>query len=406
MNGERRRGCSRRERLELTAAALVPAALGLLGRAVDRGGRVSWLGPLAALPVGLFLCYAWNRLGERDLGGGLEGAFGRWGGRAAEVLYLLWAAVLLAECGARYAQRFQTLFEGEGTRWLFLGTALVLCLWLGRGEGAVLARTGRIFFLAVWVTLGLVLLLALPGVDWRNLWPPERTDWAGLPRSGGLCLSLAGYGVYALCLPHAPERNGEKGWPWAVWGCGALGAALLLVTGTFGPALAAEMEEPFFFLLEGVRVPGAFRRGEAALAAVLALGDVTLLALLTRGCETLWGDLAPGPRWGGAALAAAGFWAAGMLPGREVVWAGLEKAVPVGNLVLDVLLPAFAVLTRRFRERRKKGAIFCGGKPEDQEDVAVNLTSEKNPEKMKKSVDIRAAFWYSNKALQTRAKTE
>ena len=56
-------GCSRRELLELTAVALVPAALGLLRPMIMMGGRLSWLVPVLALPFGFCLCRVGGRLG-------------------------------------------------------------------------------------------------------------------------------------------------------------------------------------------------------------------------------------------------------------------------------------------------------------------------------------------------------
>ena len=105
MKGEGKRGCSRRERLEVTAAALTAAALGLLGPMIQAGGRLGWLGPVVAAPVGLLLCALWERLGKGELSQGLEEALGVFGGRAAEILYLLGGWVQLTHGAWRYAQR-------------------------------------------------------------------------------------------------------------------------------------------------------------------------------------------------------------------------------------------------------------------------------------------------------------
>lgn len=371
-------GCSRRERLEVTAAALIPAALGVLGPAVQLGGRLSWLGPVLALPVGLCLCPVWGRLGREDLSRGLEDAFGRTPGRLTAVLYLLWGLVLLTDAARRYSERLLTVSEGEGVRWLFLLSALGVCLWLGRGRGAAFARTGRLFFLAVGVTLGAILLLALPGVNWQNLCPPTPADWRGLPGGGALCLSLAGYGVYALCLPRREEDGMERTWPWAAWGCGVFAALIFIVVGAFGPALARQMGDPFLYLLEGVQVPGAFRRGEAGLIAVLALGDLVLLTLLGRGCMALWERLVPIFSGLGWIPVAAAFAAAGALSGSEQAWAELMAALPGGNLILGVLLPTIAILTIKVREGRKRQATFCGRKSGKEEDVAVKFGDKKS----------------------------
>ena len=329
--------------MELTLTALLPAALGLLGQVAARAGRLSWLGPVVVLPVGLCLCLLWKELGERDLSQGLEEAFGPFLGKGCQLLYFLWALFLLSGSAGRYAARLMTTTEGEPVRWLYLLAALGLCLWLSRGTGAVLARTGKLFFLATGAVLVLVLALALPAVDWQNLWPPEGADLWGLLPGAGLCLSLSGYGIYALCLPRG-RGSGMRSWPWAAWGCGIFAALLFIVVGAFGPALTLRMGEPFLYLLEGVQVPGAFRRGEAALVAALALSDVTLLALLTRGAVTLWKNLTPGWRGGGFWVALA-FLAAGVLP---VGMAG--RWIPVGNLIMGILLPAFSVFTRKLRK--------------------------------------------------------
>lgn len=378
MRQEEKGGCSRRERLEVTATALVPAALGLLASAVMLAERLSWLGPLLALPVGLCLCPIWGRLGREDLSGGLKDAFGQTGGKLVAVFYFLWGLALLTDAARAYSERLLTVSEGAGGRWLFLLSALALCLWLGRGNGRAFARTGRLFFLAVGVTLGAILLLALPGVDWKNLWPPEGTDWRELPGTAALCLSLTGYGVYALCLPRREGETMKKTWPWAAWGCGAFAALLFIIVGVFGPALAGELRDPFLYLLEGVQVPGAFRRGEAGLVAVLTLGDLVLLTLLGRGVMALWRELVPVFPGLGCVPVTATFILAGVLPGLGWAKGRLWASLPAGNLVLGVLVPVLSVLTIKVRERRKRQATFCGGKSEEKADVAVKRAHEKS----------------------------
>lgn len=384
MKREQKGGCSRRERLEVTAVALVPAALGLLAPTVMLAGRVSWLGPVLALPVGLCLCLVWERLGETSLSLGLEDAFGQMGGKLAEIFYFFWAMALLVDAARRYSERLLTVSEGEGVRWLFLLSAFGICLWLGRGTGGAFARTGRLFFLAVGATLAVILLLVLPGVDWKNLWPPERSDWRELPGSAALCLSLTGYGVYALCLPRREKKDMGKTWPWAAWGCGAFAVLLFIIVGVFGPALAGQFKDPFLYLLEGVQVPGAFRRGEAGLIALLSLSDLVLLTLLGRGIMTLWGELVPVFPGLGWLPAAAAFALAGVLPALGQPWARLAAALPGGNLILGVLLPVLSVLTIKIREDRKKRAIFCGTKSEKEVDIAVKPGDKKSGEENEK----------------------
>ena len=363
------KGTSQRERTELTVTALTPVALSLLPALAAWAGRLSWLGAVIALTVGLWVCSIWRTLGEEDLSHGLRGAFGPWGGGLFQALYLAWGLVLLTGSAQRYADRLVTTVQGEAVRWLFLGVGLCLSLWLCRGNGAVLARTAKLIFLATLAVMGLTLILALPALDWRNLWPPAVGDWMGLPAGVALTSSLAGYGVYALCLP---GRRGDQmdARPWAVGGCAALTLLIIIVVGAFGPVLTAQMSEPFLFLLQGVEVPGAFQRGEAALMAVLALADLLLLALLTWGCKCLWRDLARSRlQWMGAVLPAGAFLLAGLLTGRETGAWFTQVVAPVGNLIFGVGVPAFAVLTRKGRKGGGEQPIFSGRKTGKKEDV-------------------------------------
>ena len=362
-------GADLRERTELTVTALTPTALSLLPALAAWAGRLAWLGPVIALPVGLWVCSLWRALGEEDLSRGLRGAFGAWGGGLFQALYLAWGLVLLTGSAQRYADRLMTTVQGEAVRWLFLGVGLGLSLWLGRGNGAVLARTAKLIFLATLAVMGLALILALPALDWRNLWPPAVGDWMGLPASVALTSSLAGYGVYALCLT---GRQGDQmdARPWAVGGCGALTLLIIIVVGAFGPALTAQMAEPFLFLLQGVEVPGAFQRGEAALMAVLALADLLLLALLAWGCKCLWRDLARSrPTWVGTGLTAGAFLLAGVLTGGETGLWFAQVVAPVGNLIFGIGIPAFAVFTRKRPRGEQNQPIFSGQKTGQKEDV-------------------------------------
>lgn len=359
MNGGAEKGRSQRERLELTMASLAPAALGLVTVPVAAAGRLAWLAPVLALPVGLVLCRLWRALGAESLPRGLNASFGRWLGKGIVGGYLLWGIFLLAVSARRYADRLTATVGEGGSRWLFLAATLVVTLWLSRGDGASFARTGRIFFLAVTAVMGAVLLLALSSLRWQNLWPARGEDASGLPAAALAVLSLAGYGVYALCLPLRKE-SGLRGGAWTVWASAALAVLLLAVVGAFGPALVGEMDEPILYLLRGVGLPGAFQRGEAALAAVIALGDLALLALLEWSCGALGQMLIPKWTWGRYPAALFGFLIAGWLPDRGSVLFLSEEAAPVGNLFFGVLLPALAVLTEKIRNRGKGQAISCG----------------------------------------------
>lgn len=343
MKEEHKVDVSGREQLALTVTALVPGVLGTLAALAGSAGTLAWLAPVIALPVGLVLCRAWEGQGEKGLPLGLEEAFGRGLGKCLEALYLLWALFLTVERADGYARRLMTTTAGESVRWLYLGVGLALCLWIARRE-TVLARTGKLFFLAVAAVLALSLLLALPGADWKNLWPPRAEDPAGLPMAAATALSLSGYGVFALCLPKREKRKIQAG-AWTVWSCAVFSALILAVVGAFGPVLAARMKEPFLLLLQGVEVPGAFRRGEAALTAALALADWTLLALLAWGCKKLWSSLT-GLAQGGGVLTAGAFLAAGLLPRWPLLQDGMAQMAVWGNLAFGMGIPFLSWILR------------------------------------------------------------
>lgn len=377
--GTRAEGVARQRRAELTLTALLPAALGLLSPLCS-AGRLSWLGPVLALPAGLWLCLLWRELGREGLPLALEGAFGRWFGKAAQLGYLLWALILLWGSAQKYAHRLGRLLPGA--EWFFLLSALMVCLWLSRGQEEIFARTGRLFFLATAVALLVALALAVPGLDWRNLWPPAWDDLVGIPYSALLSLSLAGYGVFALCLPCREEGRGSR-FGGTVWGCAALAWLLLTAVGTFGPRLAGSLDEPFLMALQGVEVPGAFRRGEAALAAALTLADFALLALLGRSCRSLWEGATPrGWAWGGYVLPALAVLAAGPL-GKTGGSRGADW-LPAGNLIFGVVIPALAVLGQKVRRSKKEQPIFSAPKMAEKADVGGKIADKKSQKENQK----------------------
>jgi len=331
------------QRWEATALVLIPVALGLLGPLCAVGGRLCWLAPLVGLPVGLLAARLWERLGTPDLAHGLDRAFGRWGGGVAKAAYLVWGLLLLLVAARRYAARLAAAMGGKEGLYLLLGLALVL--WLTRQEGAFLGRGGGLLLLAVLTAVGLALLLTLPGVDWRELHIPSPEENSSLWRAALLLASLAGWGVMGLTIPEEGERSAL---PWVVGGWALLILLLAVTVALFGPALPARMGEPFLYMIEGAEVLGAFRRGQAALYALLALGDVALLTLLAGGCRGLWRSLAPSVlHWMGWGAIIGMFLLGRVLPLDRILW--IEDRLPIGGICFGLLIPALGALTEWIR---------------------------------------------------------
>ena len=352
---------TRRERLELMTTALIPAAVGLLDGWIGRGGRLSWLLPLAALPVGLLLAGLWERSGGEGLPGLIRRTCGRATGGAMRGLYLLWGLWLLGRSALACTDRLLAAAQLPVGRWPLLTAALLLTMWLGRSPGRY-ARTGRIFYLSTAVTLGAVGLLALPSLRWENLLPPSAAP-EGVLLGGLEVLSLTGYAVYGLCQPVRGERLESGGWVTAE--ALALSAMLFVVVGAFGPVLALELDQPFLYILKGVGVPGAFQRGEAVLAAVLALADLVLLGLLAKGCEALL----PEGAWrrcvvfgGGMALAVIG-------GSGENGWLWSGGLQLFGGLLLGTVVPVLLIWRDRGAGGRQADTISCGQSRKKREDI-------------------------------------
>jgi len=337
---------SARQQLELTGAALLPAAAALLSSLAARAGRGAWLCPVLALPVGLWLCQSWRRAGRSYCQA--AGPGGTLWSRLGAAAYLLWGVFLLGVSGASYAHRLSLSLGRAGTRPLVLGVTFLLALYLGRSVPAF-ARTSRIFFLTVAVTLGAMLALAIPSLRWENFLPVEAK---GLAAGALEVVSLSGFAVYTLFLPREGQESVQP-WAWCVWLCAGLGGLLLAVTGAFGPALAARMDEPFLYLASGVGIPGAFQRGEALLTVLAAMGDLSLLTLLNWACMRLWSGLFPGLRRGAWVPAGIGFLLAWLLPGAGDVGFWASEVAPVGNLIFGVAAPVLVA--------------FAGGRPKERE---------------------------------------
>jgi len=354
-------------RLILIVAALVPAAVNLLKAPIAAAGSGAWLCPLLALPVGLILCWGLEGSGPTLDGTGVErNRFPM--GTFLLMLYLVWGLVLLFFGTVSYSQRLLLGLNGMGSRPLFLAVSALLVLYLGRSD-SVLLRASRLFFPVLILALGAGLLMAFPAIRWENLDPlgPQglgEKGGRGLFAGAGQILSLTGYAVFAQFLPQkgsllqgfkrVPSEKGAT-WRqsrtfWVVVACAALSALLLAMLGTFGVNLTLRMDEPFLYLMGGAGLASGLRRGEAVLATLVAVGDLTLLALLSRGCGELWASLfarhGPVRRWGYVPAAAA-MLAPLLLPEGwfPEIW---ERIVlPTGNLILGIAIPLLAILNGR-----------------------------------------------------------
>lgn len=342
MRGE---ASARQIRVLVFVAALAPI-VALPGLVAQKGGALGWLAPIAAIPLVVMGFFLFRALGPEGLAATLRERWG-WLGRVVSVLYYLWAMALAALTAGQCVDRLGRTDYANASPWL-LSLALGVAAWYltAHGRGAFL-RAVEIFYLILLVALGLFFILGVWNLEPENLRPQAVGEAAGvfsglLPTMGTLAV-----GSLAAFFPREERSAKRKGWA-AVWWCLAAGGVCLLVIGTLGSKLTAELPLSFFVALQGIGLPGGFQRLEGLGTAVWVLSDLTLL-----GAAALAGRLLAGDRkWGVWPVLLAGLVGGGLLTGKNtepfmgpILW--LE-------LVFGAALPIFLWLTPKKNRKRKK----------------------------------------------------
>jgi len=336
-----------RQVLVLTAAGLLaPAAQVLPGRLAEQAGGLAWLAPLLALPVALvwggLLCSSCREEGM-DLAGMARREFGKGFGRGLTLLYIVWIVILTARQWNGTLERMEKLQGVWG--WLAAGLTVVLALSMVRKGLGPLCRAAQIFWLALAVVFGGILILALPQID--PVWlAPRQGDGGGLLVAAADCLGVFSSAVLAAALVGGCQRaEGDRrqvlGWIAAV--CLLTAAAAVIVVGQLGPALTARLPRAFFVMVQGLGVEGGFARLEAPVSALWLLGDFARFGLFFGAAAALAGDRAG--RWTALGVAALGVL--------------LGSFVPMGKgTLLDLffggVLPVRLWIRAWFRKKRKE----------------------------------------------------
>ena len=297
----------------------VAVLTGGLSAGAAAAGRADWRWLLAAAALGTALGWLLlRRVGDRPLHPALR------------ALYCGWGALLMSDVLSRAADRVRQASGGGGnTGWLLVLLALPL-IWMGWGKAAAFFRAAEIAWLALLAAAAAVLLLGLPRMNWQWALEPAG-DWKSSLAAGGLTMSA---GLFVLPLLDKVEAPPEGDRPGPVW-LGALGlttAALAALTaGLLSPAVAAELDAPFF---TAAGLLGDSARLEGLISALWLLPDLVLAGLLAR----CWGEERR------PALAAA--------IALGLALTGAVEALPEGALALGCL--ALAVLTAAVPPGRNK----------------------------------------------------
>lgn len=357
---------SLRQLLALLFAALLSPMIQVLPRtAVEIGGKAGWLSALFALPVVLLLCWAYQATPGRLGGGagmaeGLELAFGRWPARVLVLLYLIWGGLLLGWNARWCAYRALSINYRNAPMPLFILGLLALTLWLGHKSLSAFCRAGEIFALALGVALAVALALAALRTEWNNVGPIWLEDLPGAAGGAVPVLGLVGYGVLGAFLAgQVKRREVDRGrlLRWGALWCALLAVFQLITIGCFGPGLIQKMETPFFILLRGVGVPGAFERVESLIMSLWLLADLAFLGLILFACRAMVRYLTRGEErpWVPVLLvAAAGALALFTLENLFSLSWVMERLIPAGNLILGIGVPLLTGIVIAWKKRREK----------------------------------------------------
>lgn len=347
-----------REVLALLFAALLCPAVRALPARTAGAGRGGWLSGLIALPVLLALCWGLLRLLRQE--GGLTQALrrtlGRGVGTAAAAAYMLWGVLLLWVNLRLFGLRAVSTGYRNAPMPLFMAALLALALWLARKKTGVLVRAGQVFALALGLGLGAALLLGSFRVELKNVLPVWVEDIPGAAAGALPVLGVLGYAVYgAFFGEYVIRQEGcqRQVFRWAAAVCLTLAALQWVCQGAFGPGLTGRMEAPFFMMVKGVGIEGAFERVESVIIALWVFADLALLALVLRACCKIAADILPIKENHAALLLAAGTLAGALwlFSDAFVLEAWLERVVLPGNLIFGFAVPGAALLIGALRRR-------------------------------------------------------
>ena len=293
---------SLRQLLTLLAAALLsPAIQTLPGQSAALAGEAGWLSVLPGLPVFLLLCLALVSLYRgsppgQGLAGIVRATLGKWAGTAVLTAYLLWGVLLLGADARRYALRFLSTSYRNAPLPVFIAILLLATLWVGRGRLCAMARAGEVVFLALCTALGLALFFGLFQIRAEHFLPVWTEDIPAVATASLPVLGVLSYTVFAAFLGGDVEwKQGDRGKciHWAVGICGVFTLLQITCLGSFGPALVRQMDAPFFMMVKGIGVQGAFERVESVIIALWILSDLSLLCLILFACRAIVHELSP-----------------------------------------------------------------------------------------------------------------
>ena len=247
------------------------------GAAAAAAGRGAWVSAVFALPLGAVLGLALGRFFPRRGTLSFRGA-----ARLLPGLWALWTMFYAGFVLRAGADRFVSAVYPESEPWIFMAVMLALAVRAGLGSLRTLGRCAAVTAPVLGAMFLLVFLACVPNMESANLLPLTRSDAAGAAKGLWPLGCAMAVGVPLGALTAVRGRGGSaRPFTLAFLGQGLLALALCVTTvGTFGPAMTARMNYPFFVMIRSIRLPHLLERVEALVAALWVAADFLLLALL------------------------------------------------------------------------------------------------------------------------------
>lgn len=329
------------------AGLMAPVMDALPRLLLDGASRNAWISVLLGGLLALFL-------GCRLKPGSLPRLGESFPGKVFLTIYMVWLEGLLVLRLSSCARRLLDSGARDGSGPFFLLVAVLLLLRLNSGSLSAFGRAGQLFFAALALMAGAVLLLSLPTAKPERLLPVELPSLSpALLASGVLCWGL----LPAAFLPVEREPGG-KSLRWGLAGCILLTISQMIILANLGPGLAARVSAPFFALAKGAGIEGAFQRVESVVSALWLFSDLTMGGLLIfaqrRISSMVWGENRE-QRTGGILIVLAGLLGWILLP--YIIYID-GKWISMGNLILAVLL-VLILLMGGYRGKKSTDSISC-----------------------------------------------
>ncbi|MBS7262542.1 MAG: GerAB/ArcD/ProY family transporter [Eubacteriales bacterium] len=269
------------------------------------------------------------------------------GGIARLVLTAVLALAAASELRS-FACRVRETLLPDAPLWVLVMLMAVAAFWVARGGIAALGRLGQLTVPVVAAVFVGTFLLCTEYFDVYNL----------VPTGGvldGICAPLALLAT-ALTVPVFVSDAGKR-LPLTVGAAGLMmTAAVTAVHAVLGPVLAERIPYSFTAAIRAAGVPGALERVESAVAAISAMSDLLLTALLLLTLSRLNARPTPGqpaPMAGTAIPAAIVTGTALLLTAKEFL---PERTICLIAAAAAAALPVYLAVTEALLRRKRATA--------------------------------------------------